>query len=226
MKLIIDIPEEEYKKLVNPYQHNEIWCNRLKRMVMNGISFDSIIEDIKAEIKNITYYWCEVNPKTVIDDVLEIIDKHIMIRELSSVQPINRKQEEINQALWAENETLEVEVEKYKKAIKALGEDMRKCQESITDEKVIIGFNMAVALCNKHLAEKENQDTVPFDFELYESGLMNMPKGMIEVLDKIRAEIAEIHLIGYAIVDGKREIASRAVIQIIDKYKAESEDKE
>lgn len=43
------------------------------------------------------------------------------------------------------------------------------------------------------------------------------------ILDKIRAEIAEIHLIGYATVDGKREIASRAVMQIIDKYKGESE---
>lgn len=45
-----------------------------------------------------------------------------------------------------------------------------------------------------------------------------------EVLDKIRAEIAEIQLIGYATVDGKREIASRAVMQIIDKYIAESEE--
>ena len=44
------------------------------------------------------------------------------------------------------------------------------------------------------------------------------------ILDKIRAEIAEIHLIGYATIDGKREIASRAVMQIIDKYKAESEE--
>ena len=43
------------------------------------------------------------------------------------------------------------------------------------------------------------------------------------ILDKIRAEIEQLHLIGYAIVDGKREIASRAVMQIIDKYKAESE---
>ena len=45
------------------------------------------------------------------------------------------------------------------------------------------------------------------------------------ILDKIRAEIEELHLIGYATVDGKREIASRAVLQIIDKYKAESEEK-
>lgn len=45
-----------------------------------------------------------------------------------------------------------------------------------------------------------------------------------EVLDKIRTDIAEIELIGYATVDGKREIASRAVMQVIDKYKAESEE--
>lgn len=44
-----------------------------------------------------------------------------------------------------------------------------------------------------------------------------------EVLDKIRAEIEKIHLIGYATVNGKREIASRAVVQILDKYKAEIE---
>ena len=39
--------------------------------------------------------------------------------------------------------------------IKALGEDIRICQKSITDKKVLIGFNMAVALCNKHLVESE-----------------------------------------------------------------------
>ena len=43
------------------------------------------------------------------------------------------------------------------------------------------------------------------------------------ILDKIRAEIEKLNLIGYATIDGKREIASRAVLQIIDKYKAESE---
>lgn len=42
--------------------------------------------------------------------------------------------------------------------IKALGEDMRICRESITDEKVLIGFNMAVALCNKHLGESEDKE--------------------------------------------------------------------
>ena len=37
--------------------------------------------------------------------------------------------------------------------IKSLGEDMRIAQKSITDEKVLIGFNMALALMNKHLGE-------------------------------------------------------------------------
>ena len=36
MQLVIDIPDDDYKKLVNPYQHNEKWCERLKRIVMNG----------------------------------------------------------------------------------------------------------------------------------------------------------------------------------------------
>ena len=50
-------------------------------------------------------------------------------------------------------------------------------------------------------------------------------KEINEVLDKIRAEIGEIQLIGYATVDGKREIASRAVLQIIDKYREEQDPK-
>ena len=44
-----------------------------------------------------------------------------------------------------------------------------------------------------------------------------------DVLDKIRTEVADAHLIGYATINGKRAIASKAVFDIIDKYKAESE---
>lgn len=43
--------------------------------------------------------------------------------------------------------------------------------------------------------------------------------GKTDVLDKIKEEIAELNLIGYATIDGKRELASRAVMQIIDKYR-------
>jgi len=39
--------------------------------------------------------------------------------------------------------------------IKALGKELRKARKGITDEKVLIGYNMAVAICNKHLGESE-----------------------------------------------------------------------
>ena len=49
IKLIIEIPKEDYKKLVNPYQHNEIWCERLKRMVIHGIPLDDVKEPKNGE---------------------------------------------------------------------------------------------------------------------------------------------------------------------------------
>lgn len=39
--------------------------------------------------------------------------------------------------------------------IKELGEDLRIAQKGITDKKVLIGFNMAVALCNKHIGKEQ-----------------------------------------------------------------------
>lgn len=41
--------------------------------------------------------------------------------------------------------------------IKALSEDLKLCQKSIKDKKALIGFNMAVALFNKHLAKSEEE---------------------------------------------------------------------
>ena len=35
-----------------------------------------ILDKIRAEIDGLTYYWCEVRPRSVIDDVLNIIDKY------------------------------------------------------------------------------------------------------------------------------------------------------
>jgi len=35
-----------------------------------------VLDKIRAEIDGLTYYWCEVNPRSVIDDVLKIIDKY------------------------------------------------------------------------------------------------------------------------------------------------------
>lgn len=37
---------------------------------------ESVLDKIRAEIEGLTYYWCEVNPKSVINDVLQIIDKY------------------------------------------------------------------------------------------------------------------------------------------------------
>lgn len=34
------------------------------------------LEKIRAEIGHLAYYCCEINPKYVIDDVLQIIDKY------------------------------------------------------------------------------------------------------------------------------------------------------
>ena len=71
------------------------------------------------------------------------------------------------------------------------------------------------------------QDTVPFDFELYQAGLMDMPKGMIEVLDKIRAEITAISISGqvdeHTMFVRTAEQVKQMALDIIDKYKAEKE---
>lgn len=37
---------------------------------------DCVLDKIRAEIDGLVYYWCEVNPRNVIDDVLKIIDKY------------------------------------------------------------------------------------------------------------------------------------------------------
>ena len=39
--------------------------------------------------------------------------------------------------------------------IKSLGDELRMFQKSIKDDKVLIGFNMAVVICNKHFAGSE-----------------------------------------------------------------------
>ena len=37
---------------------------------------NEVIDKIRTEIEHLTYYWLEVNPRSVIDDVLQIIDKY------------------------------------------------------------------------------------------------------------------------------------------------------
>lgn len=53
-------------------------------------------------------------------------------------------------------ELWECKFEPKEPTIKALGEELRKARKGITDEKVLIGYNMAVAICNKYLGESED----------------------------------------------------------------------
>lgn len=76
INIIIEIPKNDFKKLVNPYQHNEVWCNRLKRMVMNGTPLE---EELHREKEQAYYLGYEDGRKALIDDVkaeiAEILDK-------------------------------------------------------------------------------------------------------------------------------------------------------
>ena len=47
-------------------------CDRLCKALDN----ESVLDKIRDEIDGLTYYWCEVNPRSVIDDVLKVIDKY------------------------------------------------------------------------------------------------------------------------------------------------------
>ena len=36
-----------------------------------------VLQEIRDEIDGLTFYWCEVHPRSVIDECLSIIDNHI-----------------------------------------------------------------------------------------------------------------------------------------------------
>lgn len=91
---------------------------------------------------------------------------------------------------------------------------------------------MAVAreiILDLHFQSKAlEQDTVPFDFELDQAGLMDMPKEMIKVLDQIRVEIEEyrdsMQYSSETLI--KWEAINYILEHIIDKYKIGIEEKE
>lgn len=72
---------------------------------------------------------------------LKEIEKDIFVCSLESTFVQDLKSCAIHSAI----ETLENQ--------KTLGEELRKFREGITDENVLIGFNMAIAICNKYLGE-------------------------------------------------------------------------
>jgi hypothetical protein len=105
-----------------------MWCGSLYEELKNGIPVEQCVDCIRRQDVEDAIYDYSRSCDVNYAQIMEFIDK------LPSVTP------------------------QQKPNIKALGEDIRICQKSITDKKVLIGFNMAVALCNKHLAESEVQD--------------------------------------------------------------------
>ena len=76
MKLIIDIPEE-YLKTIKAIPDETSSLDML--LIKYGTPFDSVIEDIKAEIEALETY--EYDDFIRMRAVLDIIDKHISGKE-------------------------------------------------------------------------------------------------------------------------------------------------
>ena len=79
MKLIIDIPKEDREDICNIHFVREDLKFKVGKAIMNGTPFDSVIEDIKAEILCVRDgleakgYMNEVHALIF---ALEIIDRH------------------------------------------------------------------------------------------------------------------------------------------------------
>lgn len=70
MKLIIDIHEEVYKTTLSD-NGSLIFPSFFVKAIVNSTSFDSVIENIKADIDRYS------SDKLWKEDIFEIIDKHI-----------------------------------------------------------------------------------------------------------------------------------------------------
>ena len=81
MKLLIEIPEEQYRTL-NAKSQNDIVTAiddaLLIKAIRNGKPLDDVLDEIKAKIEDESYLSYDDNPRHIIDEswVLEIIDKH------------------------------------------------------------------------------------------------------------------------------------------------------
>ena len=72
---------EVLKILYNYGQFIPVTDGKKYRKMMDEIAnlpsmSDTMLGEIETDIKHLVYYWCEVNPNSVIDDVLKIIDKY------------------------------------------------------------------------------------------------------------------------------------------------------
>ena len=74
MKLIIDIPEEDYKEWID---NGEINALVVRDSLVNGTPFNSVIEDIKAEIDECYRQADDIAYAEGLEMAELIIDKHI-----------------------------------------------------------------------------------------------------------------------------------------------------
>lgn len=74
MQILIDISNEEYEKI----KENDcgLFNGRIYQMIRNGTPFNSVIEDIKAEISYVGAH-SDYGIQCVYATAIEIIDKHI-----------------------------------------------------------------------------------------------------------------------------------------------------
>lgn len=73
MKLIIDIPEDIYHMVMNTNTFGKYRFNTTKA-INNGTPFDSVVEDIKAEIEKATTLHIGMVGYVETEKVIEILD--------------------------------------------------------------------------------------------------------------------------------------------------------
>lgn len=71
MQVVIDIPDEEYKRW---REVREMDALIVRNSLVNGTPLDKVLEDIKTEIEEC---WQMYEERFDVGDCLDIIDKHI-----------------------------------------------------------------------------------------------------------------------------------------------------
>lgn len=182
MQIVIDISKGRYDEIMSMDWNNcRLLFDEEIRAIHDGKALeqepcdDCVSRQAVLDVLDKSKYSNEFCEEHHIDWSINLGMAHIVVNELKpvtlqhcvdavsrqAVLEVIRKchcEEWVKADIGAPIESLQSVTPQPNPNIKALGEDIRICQKSITDKKVLIGFNMAVALCNKHLAESEVQE--------------------------------------------------------------------
>ena len=120
-----------YRQVKNPYDNGDKDANAESRQVVGKLDDRAVSLNAVMDILN------EIQADIEDGEGYDYHKWKSIVDELPSVTP--KSEEEL------------------KEKIKTLGEEMRITQKGIADEKVLIGFNMAIALCNKHIGENRGR---------------------------------------------------------------------